>query len=341
MGVVATVKDVALRAGVSIGTVSNALNKPELVNEVTAARVMEAVRELGFVRNDAARQLRVGQSRAIGMILMDMRNPFFSALALGAEDQARMAGYSVVLGNSHEQQEREASYLNLFEEQRLRGLLVSPIGNVLPYLARLRERDATAVLVDCKAPEGLTSVSVDERAGGRLAAEHLIACGRSQIVFIAGPLRIAQIRERLEGFQEVTQQHPDISVEVIVADHMTIAEGRRVGELLARRSPGKRPDAVFACNDLLALGVMQSLLDQESIRIPEDVAIVGYDDIDFGAVAAVPLTSIRKPAAEIGATAVDLLLAETEGTETPGQHKVFSPTLVQRKSTRLANTDGA
>lgn len=332
MGVVATVKDVALKAGVSIGTVSNALNRPELVNDATVAKVMDAVRELGFVRNDAARQLRLGHSRAIGMILMDMRNPFFSAVALGAEDRARAAGYSVVLGNSDEQLDREASYVTLFEEQRLRGLLVSPIGNVAPYLARLRERDATAVLVDSLGNEGLSSVSVDEVAGGRMAAEHLMAGGRTRIAFLSGPLHIHQARDRLRGFQQVSESHTDVSVEIVVAEHMTIAEGRRLGQLLARRSKSKLPDAIFACNDLLALGAMQALLENKSIRIPDDIAIVGYDDIDFATAAAIPLTSIKKPATEIGATAVDLLLHETEGGGSPGQHKIFQPALIVRNS---------
>lgn len=331
LGIVATVRDVALKAGVSVGTVSNALNKPELVNEATVARVMDAVRELGFVRNDAARQLRLGQSRAIGMIALDMRNPFYSALALGAEDRAREAGYSIVLGNSDGKSDRQSAYLRLFEEQRLRGVLVSPIGEVETLLARLRERGATAILVDRKGTAAVSSVSVDEVAGGHLAGQHLVEGGRTHIAYLCGPLGFPQILDRLTGLQEVTQSHPEVTVEIFTASNMTIAEGRRCGELIAGRTQKRRPDAIFACNDLLALGAMQALLATRSIRIPDDIAIVGYDDIDFASAAAVPLTSVRKPAAQIGACAVDRLLLESEGAE-PGVHEVFQPELVVRES---------
>ena len=341
MGIVATVRDVAQKAGVSVGTVSNALNRPELVNEATVAKVMDAVRELGFVRNDAARQLRLGQSRAIGMIVLDMRNPFFSALALGAEDRAREAGYSIVLGNSDEKGDRQAAYLNLFEEQRLRGVLVSPIGDVEARLARLKERGAAAVLVDRLGTAAVSSVSVDEVAGGRLAGEHLVAGGRTHIAYLSGPLDIRQVQDRLTGLQQVTQAHPDVTVEIVTGASMTIAEGRRCGELIAARSARKRPDAIFACNDLMALGALQALLASRTVRVPDDIAIVGYDDIDFASAAAVPLTSIRKPAAEIGATAVDLLLAESEATAEPGVHRVFQPELVVRESSAAKQAPAA
>lgn len=336
MGVVATVRDVAVRAGVSVGTVSNALNKPERVSEDTAARVMEAVRELGFVRNDAARQLRLGQSRAIGMVMLDMRNPFFASLALGAGDRVRELGHAIVLGNSDLKGDREAAYLDLFEEQRLRGVLISPFGAVEDRLLRLRERGASAVIVDSIGTAEVSSVSVDDVVGGRLVGRHLLETGRHHVAYVSGPLKVRQVQDRLSGLQKAMQAGSGTTVEIVTAGVMSIPEGRRCGELLASRSPGRRPDAVFASNDLLALGALHALVTG-GVRVPEEVAVVGYDDIDFASAAIVPLTSVRQPAARIGASAVNMLIEETEGSEPGGCHKVFEPELVVRQSSVPSN----
>src|ERR1700744_452173 len=143
-----SVRDVALRAGVSVGTVSNVMNRPDKVSAATIESVQRAISELGFVRNDAARQLRAGRSRAVGLVILDVGNPFFADLARGAEDQAARAGFSIILGNSDEKADREATYLDLFEEQRMHGVLISPFGDITARLLRLRERGIPAVLVD-------------------------------------------------------------------------------------------------------------------------------------------------------------------------------------------------
>lgn len=329
-----SVRDVAERAGVSIGTVSNVLNRPEKVSAGTAERVLRAIEELGFIRNDAARQLRAGNSRAIGLVVLDIRNPFFSELAIGAEDGAREAGYSIILGNSDEKSDREAAYLDLFEEQRMQGVLISPFGDVETRLRRLRDRGTPAVLVDRTSMSGgFSSVSVDDVAGGRLAGEHLIAMGRRRIAFLGGPLDIQQVQDRLLGLQQIAQYRPDVRVEIISGSSLSIIEGRRLGEQIAARAPNDRPDAVFAANDLMALGALQAFVMLGSLRVPDDIAIVGYDDIEFAKGAVVPLTSVRQPAALIGRTAVEMLLDEAEGGAEPGREVVFTPELIVREST--------
>ncbi|MDX2026404.1 LacI family DNA-binding transcriptional regulator [Microcella sp.] len=331
----ASMRDVAERAGVSIGTVSNVLNRPDKVSSATARKVLAVIDELGFVRNDAARQLRAGSSRAIGLIVLDVRNPFFSELAIGAEDGARESGYSIILGNSDEKTEREAGYLDLFEEQRMRGVLITPFGDVETRLRRLRERGIPAVLVDRTSSSGdVSSVSVDDVAGGRLAGQHLVAIGRRRIAFVGGPLNIRQVQDRLLGLQQVAQQHDDVRVEIITGSSLSILEGRRLGEQLAARGPGDRPDAVFAANDLMAIGVLQAFVMLGSMHVPDDIAIVGYDDIDFARGAVVPLTSVRQPASLIGRTAVEMLLAEADDGVEPGRQVVFTPELIVRASSR-------
>ena len=327
-----SVRDVAERAGVSVGTVSNVLNNPERVAPATSERVLAAIEDLGFVRNDAARQLRAGHSRSIGMIVLDVRNPFFTDVARGAETTAAEARLSVLLANSDERADREAAYLDLFEEQRVRGILITPVGEVVPRLEQLRSRGIPCVLVDRLArTPGFSSVSVDDEAGGRLALEHLADVGRKHVVFVGGPFTLQQVRDREAGARLVAKER-GIRLDVVETASLTAAEGMRAGRLLAESE--EHPDAVFAANDVVALGLLQGLI-QSGMRVPQDIAIIGYDDIDFAAAATVPITSIRQPRERIGTEAVELLLAELDGTEEPRQI-VFQPELVVRASTAAA-----
>lgn len=321
-----SVKDVAERAGVSVGTVSNALNHPEKVSSETRERIGAVIAELGFIRNDAARQLRVGRSSTIGLVVLDVRNPFFTDVARGAEDAAAEVGLSVTLGNSDEDPRREAAYLDLFEQQRVVGVLISPYGDLDERLAALRARGIRTVLVDRRADGDVASVSVDDVAGGSLAVQHLLDRGRRRIAFVGGPAGIRQMTDRLAGARSAVEG-ARAELEVIETTAASVLEGRRVGEALAARE--QRPDAVFAGNDLLALGLLQAFALQGSgVRVPEDLALIGYDDIDFAASAVVPLSSIRQPAQLIGRTAVELLLSDDEPRQV-----VFQPELAVRAST--------
>lgn len=328
-----SVRDVAQRAGVSVGTVSNAMNHPEKVSAAALERVTEAIEALGFIRNDAARQLRNGRSLTIGLVVLDVRNPFFTDIARGAEDRATEAGLSVLLANSDENSTRESAYLDLFEQQRVHGVLISPFGDITARLEKLRSRVIPAVLVDRGSTDAsFSSVSVDDVAGGRLAVEHLIAQGRRRIAFVGGPLSLRQAADRLAGATAAVAEHSGVTLEVIAIDALSVLAGRRAGaEMLARSA---RPDAVFAANDLVAMGMLQALVMQGGgVRVPEDIALIGYDDIDFAAASVVPLSSIRQPAELIGRTAVDILLAEAEEPGTDHRQVEFLPELVARAST--------
>lgn len=335
----ASIRDVAERAGVALGTVSNVLNRPEKVAEPTRIRVQQAIADLGFVRNDAARQLRAGKSRTLGLVVLDVRNPFFTDVGRGAEERAAQAGLSVLLGNSDELPAREAGYMDLFEEQRVQGLLISPIGDVLPRLDRLRSRGTPTVLVDRMA-EGrrFSSVSVDDVAGGYLAASHLIEQDCRRLAFAGGPLTIRQVTDRLQGANQAVFEHRGVQLEVISQPGLSVASGRIIGELVVGRDISQRPDGIFAANDLVAVGLLQSFTMLSNIGVPSDIALVGYDDIDFASMTVVPLTSIRQPSALIGRTAVDLLLREVEamnaGDDFAHEQVVFQPELVIRDSSR-------
>ncbi|MFD1824146.1 MULTISPECIES: LacI family DNA-binding transcriptional regulator [Mumia] len=329
-----SLRDVAALAGVSVGTVSNVLNHPTKVSAQTAERVFAAIQQLGFVRNEAARQLRQGHSRSVGLIVLDIRNPFFTDVAQGVEDEVTARSRSVLLANCAEDAARESAYLDLFEEQRVDGLLISPVGDVLERLDRLRARGMAVILVDRLAStESYSSVSVDDVQGGHLATEHLLSIGRRRLTFVGASTDIEQVRDRLEGATQAVAEVVGATLEHREIAGMNVAPALVEGERIVALPPSERPDAVFAANDLIAMGMLQAFT-LGGLRVPDDVALIGYDDIDYAASAAIPLSSIRQPSREMGRRAAELLLAEIEaGGRGDHQHIVFAPELVARAST--------
>lgn len=330
-----SMREVARVARVSVATVSNVLNKPDMVAPATRDRVLAAITQLGFVRNESARQLRSGIARAIGLVVLDVGNPFFTDVARGVEEAASAAGHAVILCNSNESPEREARHLELLAEQRVHGALITPASAALDGIRRLQQRGVSVVLLDHPSVEPeLCSVAVDDRRGGELAINHLLAEGYRDIVMVNGPTRLHQALQRQRGACDALDKagHDPEVLEVLEVPALNVACGLRAGEqLVARRT---MPPAVFCANDLLALGVLQAMA-RAGKRIPEELAIVGYDDIDFAAAAAVPLTSVRQPRDGIGRRAAELVMAETLSPgEHEHQHVEFTPELVIRESSR-------
>ncbi len=329
-----SIKDVASRAGVSVGTVSNVLNRPASVNGETRLRVQAAINQLGFVRSESARQLRAGASRIVALLVLDMRNPFFVDVASGAERAAREAGMSVIVCNSAQDKAEEADYLAMFAEQRVRGVLVTPADASGGNLGALQAQGIPYVLVDrVSAGADICSVSVDDMAGGRLAARHLLAGGHRSIAYVAGPPTLPQVRDRRTGVLAALAE-AGLGVDAlteVTAQRLDVAAGRDAGARLLGMDP--RPTAVFCVNDLLALGVLQTLF-AAGIRIPGEVSLVGYDDIEFAAAAAVPLTSVRQPALDMGRQAAEMLIEETGPSRDGHRHRqvVLQPELVVRRS---------
>jgi LacI family transcriptional regulator len=332
------IKEVARQAGVSVGTVSNVINRPHMVAEETRERVQAAIAELGYVRSESARQLRAGQSRIIALLVLDMANPFFVDVATGAERVARGAKLGVMLCNSAQSSSEEADYLSLFAEQRVRGVLLTPADMSGRNLADFRRHGIPFVFVDRVLPsaEGC-SVSVDDVLGGTLAVRHLLAQGHTQVAYVSGPMGLQQCQDRREGALAALAGAglPAEALRHVEAERLDVTAGRAAGAELLAMSP--RPTAVFCANDLLALGVLQVLFSA-GVRVPDDMALVGYDDIEFAAAAAVPLTSVRQPAMRMGREAAELLLEETG--ENAGLHRhqriVLEPELVVRESSRVA-----
>ncbi|MFE2053726.1 LacI family DNA-binding transcriptional regulator [Streptomyces sp. NPDC059459] len=328
------IKDVAREAGVSVGTVSNVLNRPGRVSQRTRRHVEQVIARLGYVRSESARQLRAGRSRVVAVLVLDMGNPFFVDLAQGAERTAREAGLAVTLCNSAQSARKEAEYLELFAEQRVRGVLVTPADPSGRSLAGFRRHGIPFVLVDRVAEDAAgCSVSVDDVTGGALAVRHLTGAGHRSLAYVSGPPHLRQVQDRRTGAREAVARAglPPAALREIRTERLDVAAGRDAGARLLGLA--ERPTAVFCANDLLALGVLQFMYTA-GVGVPDDLAIVGYDDIEFAAAATVPLTSVRQPARAMGAMAADLLLQEA-GDRAAGhrhEHVVLQPELVVRGS---------
>ena len=325
----ASITDVARLAGVSAGTVSNVLNHPDHVSERTRAKVLDAIDQLSFVRNASARQLREGRSRTVGAVVLDIANPFFTATARGIEDRLAQDDLVLMLASSDEEPQREARFVRQFVEHGVRGLLVTPSQGSLDTLLRVRERGTDVVLLDHTSPfPGISSVAVDDVRGAGLAAAHLLELGHQRIAFLNGPTSIRQCADRRQGVVEALLAaglDPGRAlVELPLRSLNADGGARAMAELLER--PGPLPTATFCVNDLTALGALR-VLREVNLPVPRAMAVVGYDDVNFAAELAVPLTSVRQPSHEIGWRAADLLLGVGEP-----EQVLFQPELVVRAS---------
>lgn len=326
-----SLRDVAKAAKVSVGTVSNFLNRPEVVAPETLARVQATIKELGFVPNGFARHLRSGQSRTLGLIVPDVANPFFTEVARGVEDAASKRDYAVFLCNSDESATKEDRYVNVLIQQQVRGVLITPADMKSDRLEVMRERGIAVTLLDreIKGREQC-SVSVDDVHGGQIAIEYLAGLGHKNIAWVCGPESIPQVADRGAGVTKAAKV-AGAKIETIRVPLMNAAKGEEAAKKILEL--GVMPTAIFCANDLLALGVMRALLANK-VRIPEQVSVLGYDNIEFAPSAAVPLSSIAQPSYQMGVTAADLLLNECEDGENHEHQQIrFQPQLVERAST--------
>jgi len=328
-----TIRDVAKLAQVSLGTVSNVLNNPSSVATTTRKRVLDAINTTGFVRSTAAHQLRVGKSRTIGVVLLDIANPFFAEIVRGAEHVLRERDYVLILCSSDESAEREQRYFRVLEEHRVDGLLVSPVERDLAGAAALMAHGIPTVLLDRDGTtRGLCSASVDDVRGAELAADHLFELGHRAIAFVNGPATIRQCTDRREGARRSTRRAARRGAALlreVVVNALTMEHGEGAVARLLGLEP--RPSAVMCANDLLALGVLRGLA-AAGIGVPDDMAVVGYDDVAFASMLSPSLTSVRQPKYELGVVAAELLLEEVAGL--PHEHRTirFEPELVVRAS---------
>lgn len=328
----ASVKDVAALAGVSSSTVSNYLNHPHVLGAQSAERVRAAIEQLGYVPNESARQLRAGASRTLALILLDAWIPYFQELSRGVEDVAREGGWSLFFSNSSRDGELERRNIDMFEAHRVQGIVIYPLGDVVPRLEQLAERGIRSVVVGpIRESATVGSVLFDDRGGGRLAGEHLLGIGRRRLLFVGAPT-VSQSNDRLRGLRDAVEGS-GASVEVVDVVHLATEDGLKVGARLAALPATERPDAVFAANDMVAIGAMTQLL-RHGIRVPDDIALIGFDDVTQAHQTVVPLTSVRQPGYEIGRAAGAALLQQlAHPTADLPEPTPFAAELVVREST--------
>lgn len=331
----ATIGNVARLAGVSAGTVSNVLNRPSYVEPETRARVERAIQELGFTPSPGARRYRDGRVRSVGLVMADLEEPFFVDVALGAETRARESGVGTVICNSGNDPVREDHNLDLLVQQRVQGIVISAVDERSSRLQALRDRGVPMVFVDrVRRDRDATWVVVDDRYGGRLAAEHLLTRGHRRILFLGDPKVSPKVRARLTGARAVVAASAavDAAIELLALPPWALESGWEAGASIAARPRSERPTAVFCANDRVALGLVHALV-RAGLRVPEDVAVIGYDDVSWAVASVVPITTIRQPLQVLGASAIDLLLnlLDPAGAH-EHEHRVLRPELVIRES---------
>jgi LacI family transcriptional regulator len=327
----ATIKDIAKKAGVSYATVSRALNGKYGVKPSTRERVLGVARRLGYRPNAIARGLVTRRTMTIGLIVPDIKNPFFPEVAGGVEDAAREAGYGVLLCNSNWQKASERQYVALLAGRRVEGMIIAPISSSAEEPVDDRVVGSLPVVYVSSTPRATARsyVVIDNVRGGLLATRHLLAAGRAPVAFIGS--RESSDDGRFEGYRRALEGHGVACDERFVRlGDMRQASGYRLFRGMIE--DGDRPRAVFAENDLMALGCMQAARER-GLRVPEDVAIVGFDDIPFASFPEVQLTTIRQPTYDMGRMAVDILLARDARASGPGGHQVvLEPQLVVRRT---------
>jgi len=326
------VREVAAHAGVSLGTVSNVLNNPDRVGTRTRERVESAMRALGFVPSRAAGQLRSRRSELIGLVVPDVGNPFWASVLRGVETVIDEAGLTMVVGSTHQDPERQEHLLRVLTSQGVDGLVLAPIVDRAADWAAFEQRRFGVVTLEHQATGSPGAwVSLDNVEGARLAMAHLLDEGHRRIALVNGSTSVSWCAERRAGVERAVVDQgldpADVVVDVEVRD-LTVVEGSRaVGPLLDRREV----TAVMCVNDMLALGALLAM-QERGLRVPDDVALVGYDDADFSPALNPPLTTVRQPSFAMGAAAARLLLRADE--REPGEHVAFEPQLVVRASSR-------
>jgi LacI family transcriptional regulator len=336
-----SIRDVAQKAGVSLGTVSNAFNRPDALAPATLKRVQKAVADLGFVPNASARTLRAGKTRVLGLVVPDISNPFFTDISKGVNDAVLAAGYVVILCNTDESSEKEDKYLDVLTSQNVQGILITPARDSYSNLKTITDRGIGLTLVD-RIAVGLEacSVGVDDAQGGALALNHLTELGHRKILLLTGAENIPQVAEREKGIKEAIKKAPAGDRPDLQTIRVDAMAAHAAEEALSNYLTSNKLDitGIICGNDLVALGAIRALR-AKGIDVPGEVSVIGYDDIDFAQSASVPLTSIAQPKYQLGLAAAQLAIEECEDPSKHTHQRIeFQPQLIVRNSTAAVAT---
>ena len=329
----ATLKDVAQRASVSISTVSRVINRPEKVKPKTRARVQEAIEALDYRPSRIAQRLRdrAGHGDLLGMMIPDIQNPFYSEIVRGTEDVAFAHDSATILCNTDEDPERQQFYINVLKGESANGVLLPPLFRNGTLALDLKQLSIPLVCFDRRVPgDPIDTVVVDNRRGARLMTEHLLDLGHERIGLICGPSSLSTSTERAEGYRAALREAGVMIDEDLIAMETPRREAgyTRALQLLDLDHP---PSALFAGNNQLALGVLEAVYER-GLHIPDDVAVVGFDDAPWTKLLQSPLTTVRQPAYEIGRRAAELLFERMKQPDRSPALVTLQPELIIRQS---------
>lgn len=324
----ATITDVAKAAKVSVGTVSNYLNGTARVADGTADRIQSAIDSLGYRVDLRGRVLRAKRTSSIGLLLPNITNPFYAEVARSIEHHLSLAGYQTLLCDAFERTDREDEYLANLMSRRVDGILMiySHEREVLLNLAK--SADIPVVFVD-RAVAGQASVHSDNRLGGRLAAQHLLELGHRRIGVLAGEPEVRNVQERVAGFREELERHGvPLPAPLVLQGEQKLSFGYRIAELLEKSDP---PSAIFATNDIVAVGAWRRLVEL-GFRVPEDLSLIGFDDIEMSRLTVPALTTVAQDKQALGQRAAALLLDSIQGkTPRPSNALLTIPTRLEKR----------
>jgi LacI family transcriptional regulator len=326
-----TIREVARKAGVSPTSVSHVVNNTRFVSEDVRERVLASMRELNYRPNALARSLRRGETHTLGLILPDSANPFFAEVGHAIEAAAFALGYSVILCNTENDEAKEHLYTEVLENKQLDGIIFVGAGEDRESISELVKNGLPLVVVDRDMGNlGLDIVTTENYQGGFLATQHLLSLGHQIIGCITGPSNITPSADRVTGYRAALQQagHP-VNESLLVRGDFHAPSGHSAALQLLQLTP--HPTAIFVCNDMMAIGALRAA-SQLGLSVPEDVAIVGFDDIELASYISPSLTTVAQPKLEIGQLAVKLLFERMGDPSLPPRHTVLSTTLVIRES---------
>lgn len=342
-----TIHDVASRAGVSIGTVSAVINRKSSVSKATRRKVQETIDELNYRPSAAARRrLQPSNEKSIGLVIKEVHNPYFADIICGVQQAAKDFGYGVLVVSSERTYDLEQQLVELLVAKDVEGLIINPLldeQSDLSHLFDLKRRNIPLVLLESVRGMQASMVDVDNVAASKAAVMYLIERGHKRIVHFAGPRYSMHSDERIEGVRRAfSTQRLVFDDHDIVHAGARLEDGYHAGLDYFRDRTDDRPTAITCYNDLVALGLIRAL-NELGLRVPEDVSVIGYDDIDMASYAAMPLTTVRVPKREMGKQAAEILIRHIEALDAGHVEKIcLKAELIERKSTRslLGDADG-
>ena len=328
-----TIEDVARVAGVSRSTVSRVLQNGKNIDPNTRETVLKAVELCNYRPSSLARGFAKGKLNFIGLIVGDIRNTFYADIVRAAEDVLNQHGYLVVLCDSDYRVEREENYLNLFGDFGFSGVIMTSAMESEELIKTLERLKCPVILINRYLRNYETSVvSSDNRTGGYLAAEHLLKIGHRNIALLAGFTNSTASQERLQGWLDAFRDYGAAPQFVVEDGNLSMEDGRKFARRILGMPMAQRPTAVCAGNDSMAQGIIEEMLEN-GCRVPEDLSVVGYDDISSSTIGKVPLTTIRQSQDEMGWAAANLLLRQIQCDASANQRIIFQPKFILRQST--------